>query len=81
VSSGAPVGNYSAILELTWIQSNAPGRQFTQEIPVTLHVAEGSVQLIESWLASSAGMIAIAVAIVAVVAALAIALSRARRSG
>jgi len=80
VSSGAPVGNYSAILELTWTQSNAPGRQFTQEIPVTFHVAEGPVQLIESWFASSAGITAIAVVIVVVVAALAIALVRARRS-
>ncbi len=82
VSSGAPVGNYTAIIELTWVQSNAPGRQFTQEIPVTLSVGEGYLQALESWATSAAGLELIAIVVVAAVAAaLAAALVRARRSG
>ncbi|MGC9077047.1 MAG: COG1361 S-layer family protein [Conexivisphaera sp.] len=81
VSSGTPVGDYAAILELTWIQSNAPGRQFTQEIPVEFHVSEGYVQLLESWFTSASGieMLVLVVVVIAAVV-LAVSLARARRS-
>ncbi|MGB9733634.1 MAG: COG1361 S-layer family protein [Conexivisphaera sp.] len=81
VSSSAPIGNYSAILEITWIQSNAPGRQFTQEIPITLSVREGLLQGLESWAASPQGLETVLLIIaVALASALAAALARARRS-
>ncbi|HEU16472.1 MAG TPA: hypothetical protein ENO38_02240 [Nitrososphaeria archaeon] len=81
VSSGTPVGDYAAILELTWIQSNAPGRQFTQEIPVEFHVSEGYVQLLESWFTSASGieMLVLVVVVIAAVV-LAVSLARTRRS-
>ena len=81
VSSGAPAGNYSAILELTWMQSNAPGRQFTQDVPLELQVEEGYLQALSSRIASSGGLeILAAVVLVVLIAALALYAARARRS-
>jgi hypothetical protein len=38
VSSNAPPGTYYGTLKITWIQDNAPGRQFSQDIPVAFQI-------------------------------------------
>jgi hypothetical protein len=38
ISSSVTSGNYLSTLKITWLQDNAPGKQFSQEIPIVLQV-------------------------------------------
>jgi hypothetical protein len=38
VSSSSTPSNYLTTLKITWLQDNAPGKQFSQEIPIVLQV-------------------------------------------
>jgi hypothetical protein len=50
VSSSAPPGTYYGTLVVTWFQSNAPGSQFTQEIPISFQVHQGIYTIFISWI-------------------------------
>jgi len=48
VSSSAPPGGYHSILRITWLQDGAPGRQFSQDIPLAFQVKQSLLDLVMS---------------------------------
>jgi hypothetical protein len=48
VSSSAAPGTYYCTLRITWLQDNAPGRQFSQDIPVAFQVHLSLLNSLES---------------------------------
>jgi len=77
VSSDAPPATYYGTLVLTWFQSNAPGSQFTQEIPISFQVHQGIYAIIISWVYSFGWVVIALVAVL--IAAIIILILRRRR--
>jgi len=48
VSSSAPPGGYHGVLRITWLQDGAPGRQFSQDIPLAFQVKRSLLDLVMS---------------------------------
>jgi hypothetical protein len=65
VDSYAAPGTYYGTVQVTWLQDNAPGRQFTQNVPISFTVTRSLTNQIESDL-----MAPIAIVVIIVVAAL-----------
>jgi hypothetical protein len=69
VSSSAPPSTYYGTLRITWMQDNAPGRQFSQDIPLAFQVHQSLLNLLMNYLY-------IVVIVIVVIAAVIIVLRR-----
>ena len=77
VDSYAAPGTYYGTVQVTWLQDNAPGRQFTQNVPISFTVTRSLTNQIESDLMAPIAIVVIIV--VAVLVVIRIVLTRRKR--
>lgn len=80
VSSSAPTGTYSATMETTWQQNNAPGQELSSRIPITYSVQQSFANELLDYILSPPAVYAlliVAIVIVAVITALVVSRRRA----
>ncbi len=76
-TSSAATGTYYGTVRISWIQDNAPGRQFTQDLPVSLTVTSSLTSQILGSL--TLPVIAAIIIVVAILIIIRIAMTRRRR--
>jgi hypothetical protein len=67
VSSNAASGTYHSTLRITWLQDDAPGRQFSQDLPVDFQVQQSPLSSVASALGANSVYIAVIVVVAIVV--------------
>jgi len=80
VGSSAPTGTYSATMETTWQQSNAPGQELSSRIPIAYNIQQSFVNELFDYIISPPaiyGLFIVVIVIVAVVTALVVSRRRA----
>jgi len=77
VTSSASTGSYYGTIRVSWIQDNAPSRQFTQDLPISFTVTSSLTNQIVGSITPT--VIAVIVVVIAALIVLRIAMTRRRR--